>query len=348
MALPKKDKNGYYRVRWTDSTGKRRETTRKTYEEALKAYEEKVSAKVTGREIEPLKGRVTVAQWCERWAANYAVDKPGTHKMGKTHCALIKDVLGKRKVADLKAEDVQKLTLTLRERGFSQSYIYAVYRRLSQVLNAAVEDGHLTRNPCTRRTAPPQPRQRQYVATTEQVWALYDNMPPQSRSAVLLGAFAGLRIAEAAGLKRQDIDLKNGVIRLTAQYGGEPLKTESSRNPIPIPAELVGLLEANLAELPGWTHVVPGQLGRGISPSRIETHFRRARQQVAGLPTDKFRFHDLRHYYASVLIHQGLDITTVQKRMRHESATITLKVYGHMFDDKDTVTRDALSSVMRR
>lgn len=348
MALPKKDKNGYYRVRWTDSTGKRRETTRKSYEEALEVYEQKISAKVTGKEIEPLKGRITVEKWCERWLSGYALNSPGTRKMGITHCKLIIEILGKRRVSELTPDDVRTLTSTLKQREFSDSYIYAVYRRMSQVMNAAIEENLIARNPCTRSVAPSQAKQRQYVATTDQVWELYDNMPMQCRSAVLLGAFAGLRIGEAAGLRREDIDLAEGIIRPYQQYGGLPLKTDTSRYPVPIPTQLTQLLQQDLELLPGWTHVVPGQLGRGISPSRIEWHFRKAREKVLGLPTDKFRFHDLRHYYASVLIHQGLDITTVQKRMRHESPTVTLKVYGHMFADKDTVTRDALASVMRR
>ena len=49
-------------------------------------------------------------------------------------------------------------------------------------------------------------QQRPYVATTEQVWALHDAMPDHLRPAVLLGAFAGLRTAEACGLRVADVD----------------------------------------------------------------------------------------------------------------------------------------------
>src|SRR6266576_486327 len=46
---------------------------------------------------------------------------------------------------------------------------------------------------------------------------------------------------------------------------------------------------------------------------------RRARGKVGGLPAG-FRFHDLRHYFASLLIASGADIKTVQARVRHASA----------------------------
>jgi len=42
-------------------------------------------------------------------------------------------------------------------------------------------------------------RQLPYVATTRQVWTLYEAVPEGVRPAILLGAHAGLRLAEAAG-----------------------------------------------------------------------------------------------------------------------------------------------------
>ena len=50
------------------------------------------------------------------------------------------------------------------------------------------------------------------MATTEQVWALHDAMPEHLRSAVLLGAFAGLRVSEVSGLRLVDVD-DSGVLR---------------------------------------------------------------------------------------------------------------------------------------
>ncbi|WP_337587849.1 tyrosine-type recombinase/integrase [Serinicoccus marinus] len=49
-----------------------------------------------------------------------------------------------------------------------------------------------------------------------------------------------------------------------------------------------------------------------------------AREQVDGLP-EGFRFHDLRHYFASMLIASGLDVKVVQTRLRHASARTTAR-----------------------
>jgi integrase len=56
---------------------------------------------------------------------------------------------------------------------------------------------------------------RPYVATTEQVWALYGAMPARDSAAILLGAFAGLRLAEACGLRADDVDFMRGSITPT-------------------------------------------------------------------------------------------------------------------------------------
>jgi len=66
---------------------------------------------------------------------------------------------------------------------------------------------------------------------------------------------------------------------------------------------------------------------------------------VEDLP-EGFRFHDLRHYYASLLINSGLDVKVVQARLRHASAKTTLDTYGHLWPDSDETTRAAISSVM--
>jgi integrase len=77
----------------------------------------------------------------------------------------------------------------------------------------------------------------------------------------------------------------------------------------------------------------------------IERAIRSARPKVAGLP-EAFRFHDLRHYLASLLIGSGLDVKVVQHRLRHGSAKTTLDTYGHLWPDSDESARAAVAAVL--
>ncbi len=124
-----------------------------------------------------------------------------------------------------------------------------------------------------------------------------------------------------------------------------PLKTAMSRTTIPIADTLVAALAAQVARWPAETVLTNPDDGGQLSPSTLGKVIRRARSHVEGLPAG-FRFQDLRHYYASLLIASGADVKIVQHRVRHASAKTTLDTYGHLWPDTDESTRTAVERVM--
>jgi integrase len=64
-----------------------------------------------------------------------------------------------------------------------------------------------------------------------------------------------------------------------------------------------------------------------------------------GLPAG-FRYHDLRHYLASLLIANGADVKTARARLRRGSATTTLNTHSHLWPDKDESTKAIVDSVI--
>ena len=225
------------------------------------------------------------------------------------------------------------------------SYIYARHSRLSQICSDAVHDGLPGRNPCSRRTSPPMGKAKVYVATTEQVWAIHDAVPEHLGVAVLLGAFAGLRVAEVSALRVADVDFIRGVVHPKRQWPDKPLKTDGSDQPIPIPQDLALLLSASVQKYGGEMMVTNGPGTDRCGPWIIQRAIRDIRGQIDGLP-EKFSVHDLRRYLASLLIASGADIKTVQARMRHASARTTLDTYGHLWPDADESTRTAVGKVI--
>lgn len=187
--------------------------------------------------------------------------------------------------------------------------------------------------------------QRVYVATTGQVWQLYELFPERMRLAVLLGAFVGLRLSEACGLRPEDIDFLRAVVHPNVQYPARPLKTKISKTPVPVPASLITECSAQISVYGRYETLLTGEEGRQLSPWAVERAMRKARSKVKGLPTG-FRYHDLRHYFASLLIASGADVKTVQARLRHASAKTTLDTYGHIWPDRDESTRAAVDAVI--
>jgi integrase len=344
MASIRKRPDGQWRARYRDDAGKEhaRHFGRKL--DGQRWLDEVTTAIGTGTYVSPKTARTTVTEWCETWLAGYATRRASTVRQAQVHVAQIVAEFGAMPLSAVRPSHVRSWTARLRAEPLEASYVYALHARLAQIMADAVHDGIIPRSPCSRRTSPGAGKQRPYLASTEQVWALHDAMPEYLRAAILLGAFAGLRVAEACGLRVADVDFMRGVISPAVQYPAEELKTEISKTSIPIPASLALELAAHLQQHPGETLLTSprGQL----EPWRLERAIRTARGKVDGLPAG-FRYHDLRHYLASLLIAKGADVKTVQARLRHASAKTTLDTYGHLWPDRDESTRATVDAVLQ-
>lgn len=352
MASIKRRPNGVWRARYRDASGKEhtrhfkyRDNPRDPENSAQHWLDHETAKLVTGTWVSPKTTKMTLGAWCDTWLAGYETNRLSTVKSARVHVKRIRAKFGTRPIGSIRPSEVKNWMAELQKEGLADSTIYGIHRRLSQVFTDAVHDGIVPKSPISRRTSPAAPKQRPYVATTEQVWALHDALPGHFRPVVLLGAFAGLRVAEIAALRVTDVDFMRGVITPAIQYPADELKTEMSKTPIPIPHELA--LELNRVPAKwGSATLVVGAFGRPVAPYTIETAFRAARATVDGFP-DGFRIHDLRHYYASLLIAAGLDIKTVQARLRHASAKTTLDTYGHLWPDRDESSRAAVTAALR-
>lgn len=239
--------------------------------------------------VDPHTSKMTVGEWLDKWIAGYASNKSQTVVQAKVHIKVIREKFGTRQLRTIRPSDVKEWMSELTEK-YSISYTYALHARLSQVLSDAVHDGILARNPCSRRTSPPAGTQRPYVATTAQVWALHEALKPAYRNMLLLGAFAGLRIAECAALEHDDIDWENGVVTVSKQHAKDDLKSDRSGDPVPVPLVLLELIKQHAGDV----RVIPGVFGRGVGPYQMNREWIDAREKVKGLP-EGFRHHDLRH-----------------------------------------------------
>jgi integrase len=103
-------------------------------------------------------------------------------------------------------------------------------------------------------------------------------------------------------------------------------------------AQVCGLPGPWLVQLAlGCAFEDPGDLGEQVGPPARE---------LAEFGHRGFRYHDLRHYFASLLIASGANVKTVQARLRHASAKTTLDTYGHIWPDRDESTRAAVDAVI--
>lgn len=135
---------------------------------------------------------------------------------------------------------------------------------------------------------------------------------------ILLAVWLGLRMSEILGLKWEDVEGEVLHIRRALVDEGEKLtKTYSSQRDLPLPPYIRGLIDA--APRTG-DHIIPFTR-RGLY-SRFQVICKRAGVQ-------HYRFHDLRHINASVMLALGIPNRYAQERMGHATDHMLKTVYQH-------------------
>jgi integrase len=183
-------------------------------------------------------------------------------------------------------------------------------------------------------------REMLFLSSTEVV-ALAREIVDLYRALVYVLGFCGLRIGEAAALRRSSINLMRSELRVTesvTDVNGDLVfgatKTRQART-VAIPSAVQDQLEQHLATFTATDPdalVFASPLGE---PIRLQNFRRRAwapAVERAGLPRG-LRIHDMRHTAASVLINAGVPIKSIQDHLGHSSITVTLDRYSHLYPE---------------
>ncbi|MFJ6853701.1 tyrosine-type recombinase/integrase [Streptomyces sp. NPDC091271] len=211
------------------------------------------------------------------------------------------------------------------------------YRLLKAILETAVEDELIRRNPCRIRGAGKEIAAERPVATVDQVDALADVLGPRWRLMVYLGAYGPLRPEEQAELRRKDIDLDNLTVRVrqaapeltTGERAEGPTKSEAGKRLVVLPAFLRTDLRRHLdwyAEKGADGLLFVGEKGKPFRRSSFGRKWRAARSKV-GLP-DGFRFYDLRHTGHTLTTRSGATLKDTMVRAGQSTERAAL-IYQH-------------------
>lgn len=237
--------------------------------------------------------------------------------------------------------------------------VEVAYRYLAAIFAAAVEDRLIPATPCKGVRLPKVEAAQVVPLATEAVEALIDAVPDRYRAMVVLAAGTGLRQGEAFGVTTSRLDFLRRSLKVDRQLvllpGAPPYlappKTAASRRTVPLPDVVLEAVAAHLAAFPAGegedSLVFTAPAGGGIRRNRFSESVWQPAVARAGLPKGT-HFHDLRHFYASLLIRHGESVKVVQARLGHASASETLDTYSHLWPDSEDRTRLAVDSVLGR
>jgi len=346
--------SGKWQARYRDDRGKQCKKSFDRHADARRFLAKVTTDLATGAYVDQRGGRTLFREYAESWR-QAQVHRPTTVAQVETHLRRhAYPIFGDRALGSVRPSEVQAWVRGL-ERDLQPATIGICYSFVSSVFRAAVKDRLIAASPCIDIRLPKVEPARIEPMSTEQVEALIEAMPERYRALVILGAGTGLRQGEALGLTVDRVNFLRRTLtvdRQLVQVAGSrpahgPLKTEASYRTIPLPVVVLEALSAHLARYPAGGEgfiFTDHRHGQPIKRTRFSEDWRPACRR-AGLP-DSITFHDLRHYYASLLIHHGESVKVVQKRLGHKNASETLDTYAHLWPDSEDATRAAVDAVL--
>jgi integrase len=305
--------------------------------------------------IDPWQSAVKLGDFGQRWIKERTL-RPRTRDdyegIFRNH---LDPHLGALPVGEIGTSTVRQWRAQLLDGGMGENRAAKVYRLLRAILNTAVDDGMIKRNPCRIKGADREREAARPIATVLQVYALADAVPARFRTLVLLGAFTSLRWGELVNLRRVDIDLVNGIVEVTrtlterddGTLADGHTKSDAGVRTVAVPTlvlpDLMGHVTEHVEEDPA-AFVFLGELGGRLRRS----NFRRATRwsstvQAVGLPAN-FHFHDLRHTGNQLAAEAGATTRELMRRMGHSTVRAAMR-YQHSTDRRD---REIAAEMSRR
>ena len=147
--------------------------------------------------------------------------------------------------------------------------------------------------------------------------------------AVMFGSQLGLRRSEVCALTFSDIK-KGAVVISKAVVRGDDMEYRTKQPKSAAGYRTIPLTD-QLAQRVSALKGAPDDYIVATRPDLITRHFEKAQEALGITP---FRFHDLRHYNASVMISLGVPTMYITRRLGHSSDEMVKRVYGHIIHDK--------------
>lgn len=308
--------------------------------------------------IPTFQSKVNLGDYIDEWLKTVAKPRVSetTYRGYEWQLAHVKSTLGKVRLTQLCAEDIQKLYGTL-----SASSARHVHAPLRSALSQALKWHLIYSNPCDAVELPRHKAREIQALTREEAARLMGierfTRREEKRSVVVenrycvLFAFlltSGARPSEAFGLKWSDIDFETGRVTIQrtlqwhskAQGGGwyfEETKTKMSRRSVPLPVGMLQQLREHrasqaeaLLKLGIRTDLIfATSEGTPILRRNLVKRYFKPVLKEAKLPSD-FSLYGLRHTCATLLLQAGTHPKIVAERLGHSSTTLTMDVYSHV------------------
>jgi integrase len=218
--------------------------------------------------------------------------------------------------------DIEKLLSVMKRKELESATLLQIIVLLSHMFSLSkrwsIYNGN---NPCDLVHRPKINNQITEFLTDDQQARLLETLniwsDRMTASIVRFAMLTGVRRGELFKLRWQDIDLEHGTMLLRDPKGMKDVS-------LPLSKEALLVIQAVPKEY-DMDYVFYSKDGKQLTDIKRSWH---AIRKAAGLPDD-FRFHGLRHHFASSLVSNGVDLYIVQQLLTHKSHAMTQR-YSHL------------------
>jgi integrase len=342
-----------WRVRWQEGTRWRsrtfdRKADARDFDAELRRRRRLGELAALDRGLETLDAYVN-----DVWTPTYGVHlAPKTrHTYTSVYGHHIAPTLGAVALRDLNAELIGRWQADRLAAGAGPSAVRKALALLGSILQRAAESGRIAQNPArlVRKARIPRGAEVRPLAPAT-IELMRQASSPRDATLISVLAYAGLRPGEALALRWDDVRERTILVERAISLGTEQdTKTGQHRS-----VRLLSPLARDLrtwrmaAGRPGGDELIfPGRDGHPWSESAYKSWRRRAfARALTAAGIEHARPYDLRHGFASLLVHEGRSVIDVARQLGH-GPQLTLGRYAHVIDEfSDAPRQDAESAIL--
>jgi integrase len=277
----------------------------------------------------------TVREFFDNWLAGKKLSvKEGTFPHYKKSVLAFLDSLGSRadkSLSSLSPSDIEKFRDARTKLGVSAVTIGQDVGLVRRALNTARKQAFILHNPAEGVDLPRASSHERLVFRADEVERLLAVAPPDWKTAILLGYYAGLRLSDAVSLSWDKVELSEGVLSYTQGKTGKKVEVPIHHD---LEEHLLSIARDDPRGLcPTLAKCVTGG-GRGLSNQFADLmgkanidcyHVESSRNHKISLKS----FHSLRHSFTSALANAGISADVRMKLTGHRSVDVHQR-YTHM------------------
>lgn len=275
-------------------------------------------------------GKIRFRNGADSYLKTYSEPNKKSARRDSISIRHLKAHFGNQFLDQLTPEDIEAYKANRKEK-VSSATVNREIACLKHIFTKAIEWGKISRNPALKVKLFREKNRRVRYLEKEEIPRLCEACRDWLRPIVLVALNTGMRKSEILRLKWADVDFRRRIIYV--------LDAKTGEREIPLNDLLFKVL-LRVRKNPKSPYIFCHKNGKPYKDIRRSFELALERAEI-----DDFRFHDLRHTFASHLVMGGVDLKTVQELLGHKTIQMTLR-YSHLSHDHKRAAVNVLGNRM--